>query len=163
VEIDARDLTTPAFGAFGTVVAVPGRESEASGPGWRWWAETAFLPGSVRYGIGYLQLQPTPLAFDWAERHLATVEMIVPMGGDCVIYVAPPNPPDEIDRHPRLGDFGAFRVRPGQAVILNSGVWHGAPLTVEDNSAALVLLRENTGRDDVTVVRFPDTPVTIRT
>lgn len=157
-----QDLDEIAFSRFGSIVDAPSRNHDAAGPGWSWWAETAFLPSDARpYGIGYLTLEPVPLVFDWAERHLRTMEMIIPVRGDCVIHVAPANPSTNIDRDPRPEEFQAFRIRQGQAVILKPGVWHAAPFALQENSAALVLLLEHTGRDDLTLVRFPDTPVTI--
>jgi ureidoglycolate hydrolase len=66
-------------------------------------------------------------------------------------------PPDDELRPERLR---AFRVDPGQAVLLARGVWHGAPLALEAGSA-LVFLLAGTGREDTEVVRFEDAPVEI--
>ena len=132
-------------------------------PGWSWWAETGLLPLDARpYSVGYLRLEPTRLEFNWVERHLKTVEMIVPIQGDCVMHVAAPNGPNELDRKPALEDYRVFRIRSGQAVILKPGVWHAAPFALRESTAVLVFLLQNTGRDDTEVVRFPETPVTIR-
>ena len=163
MEIAAQELSASAFSAFGDIVERPSRNPDAGSDGWSWWAETQLLPVDSRpYTIGYLQLVPGHLDFDWAERHLKTVEMIVPLGGDCLVHVAPPDPSNEPDREPSLDDYRVFRIRQGQAVILRPGVWHAAPFTVNENTSALVFLLENTGRDDTRVVRFPDTPITIR-
>ena len=40
-------------------------------------------------------------------------------------------------------------------------MWHGAPFTLGGAAAALVLILEGTGREDVTVVRFPESPVDV--
>ena len=40
-------------------------------------------------------------------------------------------------------------------------MWHGAPLADGGPARAIVLLLEGTGRDDVTLVRFEETPVEI--
>ncbi|HYX85546.1 MAG TPA: ureidoglycolate lyase [Gaiellales bacterium] len=150
------ELTAAAFAPYGQVVAEPCSAEEASGPGWRWWAETAELPpAEPGLGIGYLALEPAPAIFDWAERHMRSPETIVPLGGDCLVYVAPP------EQAPALDNFAVFRVRRGQAIVLAPGVWHGAPFATDGPMAALVLLRTGTGREDTTVVRFPDTPVEI--
>lgn len=162
MKIAAEGLSVSAFAPFGDVVELPAREPDAYGPGWSWWTETGCLPVASRpYAIGYLSLEPTRLEFDWAERHLKTVEMLAPLGGDCLVHVAPPNPPNERDRDPRLHDFRVFRIRRGQAIILKPGVWHAAPFALHENTSVLVFLLENTGREDTQVVRFPETPVTI--
>ena len=79
VRLAAEPLSGEAFAPFGRVVKRPSRPHDAAGPGWRWWAETAGLAGDGRpWGIGYLDLEPAPLRFDWAERHLRTLEAILP-------------------------------------------------------------------------------------
>jgi ureidoglycolate hydrolase len=162
VRLPAEDLTAAAFAPFGRVIEQPRRAEDASGPGWRWWAETTLLASDGRpFGVGYLDLKPAPLRFDWAERHFRTVEVLVPMGADCLVYVGPPEPREPAGQLPPLAAFRVFRVRPGMGVALDPGVWHGAPLAARKPAQVLCLILEHTGRDDVTLVRFPAQPVTI--
>jgi ureidoglycolate lyase len=145
-----RPLEDDAFAPYGTVVERPARAHDAQGPGWRWWAETASLPSTGdAYGVGFLDLEPAPLEFDWAERHERSPEMIVALAGECLVYVAAADPGRE-----QPGGFEVFRLRPGQGVIMSPGVWHGAPLAAGGPAAAMVLLRERTGVEDVAIVRF---------
>ncbi len=158
----AEALTADAFAPYGRVVAMPERPQDAEGPGWRWWAETAFLSGDGRpWGVGYLDLQPAPLQFDWAERHMRTQEAMLATGEDLLVYVGPADHPEQPDRLPAFDDFRVFRVQPGKGVVMDPGVWHGAPLAPDAPTRALVLIQEGTGRHDVTVVRFEDAPVHI--
>ena len=163
MEIAIQELSPGSFAPFGELVECPSRQPDATGTGWSWWAETVLLPADARpYGVGYLSLQPADLSFDWAERHLATVEMLIPASGECLVYVAPANDPEDPDGSPSPEDYQIFRVRQGQGVLLRPGVWHGAPLALDDNVWVFVLLLQNTGRDDTRVVRFPETPITIQ-
>src|SRR5438105_15132237 len=92
-------LTEEAFAPFGRVIRTPERPHDADGPGWRWWAETVVLEGDGRsWGVGYLDLEPAPPRFDWAERHLRSLESIVPVSGSCLIYVGPAEHLDHPDR-----------------------------------------------------------------
>ena len=154
-ELAVRALDAGAFAAYGTVVQRPERAHDAEGPGWRWWAETAGLaPTGDPYGIGFLDLRPAPLRFDWAERHERSPEMIVALSGACLVYVSAPAPDrDEPEA------FEVFRLGSGQGVILAPGVWHGAPLAVDGPAAAMVLLRERTGVEDTAIVRFGGVPI----
>lgn len=149
----AEALTGGAFAPFGHVVARPAAAPDGAGRGWAWWAEAAELRADEPYTVGYLELEPVEPVFDWAEHHRRTVELILPLGGDCLVYVAPPS--DE----PR--DFRVFRVEAGSGVLLNPRVWHGAPLAVDRPLAAAVFLRRNTGSEDTEVVRFPDNPIRV--
>jgi len=157
------ELTDDAFAPFGTVVQTPSRPQDATGSGWRWWAETVVLRDDGRpWTVGYLDLEPAPPPrFDWAERHLRSQEAIVPVSGGCLVYVAPPDHADEPDRLPPFDAFRVFRVPAGSGVVMHPAVWHGAPIAEDDPAKAIVLLLESTGRDDVTVVRFEDAPIMI--
>jgi ureidoglycolate lyase len=150
----AEPLTPEAFRPFGTVLRRPQAAAEATGPGWSWWARTGALPAAERpYAVGYLALEPAPLAFDWAEYHARSAELVVPLSGECVVYVAPPaGEPD---------GFRAFRVAPGEGVILDPGVWHGAPLALDRPLAAAVLLAEGTGTEDTVIARFTPIPLEV--
>lgn len=156
------ELTENSFDRFGSVIGHPHAPPDAAGPGWRWWGETRLLGGDGRpFGVGYLDLVPTAMQFNWAERHMLSQEAIVPLDGDCLVYVGPSDHADQPQRLPALDSFKVFRVRAGQGVILDRGVWHGAPLAVERPIRALVLLLEGTGANDTTVVRFDQTPIEI--
>jgi len=147
------------FAPFGAVLDRPRRDADARGPGWSWWGENELLtPCGRGYGIGFLDLEPAAPEFDWAERHMASQELIAPLAGTCLVYVGPAAPPDR----PDPDGFRVFRVDPGRAVILAPGVWHGAPLAVGGPARAIVLLKSGTGRDDTSVARFEEGPVKIR-
>jgi len=162
MKLKIEDLTADVFAPFGEVITQPTRAKDASGPGWTWWGQDHVLAGGERsYAIGYLDLQPAELSFDWAERHMHSDELLIPMGEDCLVYVGPPEYPDEPDRIPDLEHFRVFRLRKGQGVLLGKGVWHGAPMAIDRPLNVAVLLLKDTGSVDGHVVRFEDTPVQI--
>jgi ureidoglycolate hydrolase len=152
------ELTQEAFAPYGTVVRPPDRSQDATGPGWRWWAETVLLEGDGRrWGIGYLDLEPAPApGFDWAERHLRSTEAIIPVSGGCLVYVARADHLDGPERAPAFEALEVFRVPAGSGVVMRPAVWHGAPLADGGPAKAIVLLLEGTGREDVTMVRFDE-------
>ncbi|HEV2072891.1 MAG TPA: ureidoglycolate lyase [Thermomicrobiales bacterium] len=144
MRIPVEELTPDAFAPYGAVIEQPDATADASGSGWSWWSEISRLPQADRpYAVGYLNLQPSAMEFDWAERHLKSAEVIIPLGGACLVYVGPP------DQTPVWDQFRVYRVRPGQAVVLKEGIWHGAPLALDHPLTALVLLRQGTGTEDV--------------
>ena len=162
MSLPIKDLSTEAFAPYGQIIEQPQRGQDAAGPGWRWWGEMVKMQGGERpYAIGYLDLSPAELQFDWAERHMHSDELIIPIDGDCLVYAAPADYPDQPDRMPELDRFEVFRVKSGQAVLLNKGVWHGAPMAVDRPLKAIVLLLHNSSQQDGYVNRFVDTPLTI--
>ncbi len=155
MELTVEHLTAEAFAPYGRVVGRPERERDAEGPGWRWWAETALLSGDGRaMGVGFLDLEPGTRSFDWAERHLRTPEAVFAMSTDVLLYVGPAEHPEEPFRLPPLGSFRVFRVPAGSGVVMDRGVWHGAPFAVERPGSAVVLILEGTGRTDVSKASF---------
>ncbi len=156
MQLRIRELSKESFARYGTLIGEPGDPAEAAGAGWRWWSEVAALPQMERpYAVGYLALEPAPTRFDWAEYHRESQEVIIPLGHDCLIYVGPPG------QEPEWEAFEVFRVRPGQAVVLREGVWHGAPLAIDQPLSALVLLQQGTGTRDVYKVTRADGPIEI--
>jgi ureidoglycolate hydrolase len=154
-----KPLTTQGFAPFGKVLSQPVAPAQAAGSGWRWWGEIAALPNDGRrWAFGYLALEAGSMTIDWAERHLHSPEVVFASDSDVAVYVAPSGT-DE----PSLGALRVFRVPAGAGVVLDPGVWHGAPFALTHRTSAFVLLLEGTGRDDVTVVRFADTPVSVAT
>src|SRR5215207_1581050 len=115
MQLPIQDLNEQAFRPFGKIIEQPTRAQDAQGPGWRWWSENALMESADRpYQIGYLDLTPADLKFDWAERHMRSAELIIPTGGDCLVYVGPPDNPAEPGRMPPLEQFQVFRVRQSQ-------------------------------------------------
>ncbi len=151
------ELTAEGFAAFGQVIDLPNRAADGGGEGWNWFGRLGAMPRTeAGYSIGYLNLQPPAgVRFDWAERHALTSELLVPTSGECAIHVAPADHPDELERLPELERFRVFRVRHGQAVVLNPKVWHGAPLALGDPLQVVVLLKAGTGSENSSVVQFP--------
>jgi ureidoglycolate lyase len=162
ITLSVSELSAEAFRPYGRVIETPARARDAWGPGWTWWAETMMLPtDGRRFGVGYLSLEPSELRFDWAERHMRTVEVVVPLGRECLVYVGPPDHPEDPPRMADLERFEVFRVPPGGGVAMDPGVWHGAPLALDRPTSAMVLILEGTGKHDVTIVRFEERPATI--
>jgi ureidoglycolate hydrolase len=88
-------------------------------------------------------------------------ELLLPLGGECLVYVGPPDYLDEPDRMPGLERFRVFGVKQGQGVLLKPGVWHGAPLAFGGQLNVAVLLLKDTGAMDTSLVRFEEHPVLI--
>jgi len=159
--LKAKPLTDDAFAPYGTVIRRPDRPQDAKGTGWTWWAENVLLPSDGRaFGIGYLDIEPAPLRFDWAERHVRTVEGVIPVLGAIYLYVGRAHDVDDPNAVPDPTTFEVFRVEPGTGVVLSPGTWHGAPLA-DEPGRTMILLLEGTGRDDAPVVRFEDRPVDV--
>lgn len=161
IQLAVSTLTPRSFEPFGRVIAKPPEPPTATGEGWQWWSDVDQITVLSRpHGLGFLSLHPAELAFDWAERHGRTQELIVPLGGRCLIYVAAPTAAD-VSEAPAPEDFQIFALGPDCAALLNIGVWHGAPLALNEPLSALVVLREGTGTQDTEVVKLAKTRIAL--
>lgn len=108
-------------------------------------------------GIGSFSIcrvERRPLVIDVSEYHTATGEGILPLDNDVLIHVGPATVEDGCVPFDALK---AFRVPKGTMVVLRPGVWHHAPLTVNDDSAnVLIVLPERTYANDCEVFEFMD-------
>jgi ureidoglycolate lyase len=162
MKLQIQNLSQEAFAPYGEVIELPDRPADASGPAWQWWGNLMTMTEGERpYAVGYLTAAPAEMQFDWAERHMQTDELIAPLTGDCLVYVAPPDHPDEPDRLPGQDRFSVFRVRSGQAVLLRRGVWHGAPMAETGLVRVLIVLQQDAGSRDGYVQRFEDRPILV--
>jgi ureidoglycolate lyase len=100
------------------------------------------------------RVEKRDLVVDVTEFHSRAAEGIMPIDNDVLIHVAPATPPDSgfpIDK------VVVFRVPKGTMVVLRPGVWHYAPLTVNDAPAhVLIVLPERTYANDCQVFQLPD-------
>jgi ureidoglycolate lyase len=150
-------LSAESFAPFGQIVTQPAAEPMVTLEGLEYWGDLAQFPDvGDAIGIGYATLRRRPLVQNCAERHMWTSEVFVPLGGDMVVVVGPPEHINEPERLPPLDRFAAFRVAQGQAILMKPGVWHWAPFPLVEQMSFLVFVRQGTAQTDVTISDFPN-------
>lgn len=88
------------------------------------------------------------------EQHKKTQEIYIPLDGDVIIVVAKP---DALDKQEfNESDFAAFHVPKGTMVIMDEGVWHEAPMTLNERTNVLVIYRDKTGEEDKKLIEMSD-------
>jgi ureidoglycolate lyase len=141
VTIDKTRRATPdSFARFGTVVAVPSSSPTASDGTFSYWSDLArySIDGDSEIGLCTVYRQAEPSVI-WMERHDRTPEILIPANGPFLLPVM------EED-----GAVEVFRVEPGEAVVIGTGVWHSACLPIDgDETTYFVLFRRGTPREDV--------------
>ncbi len=124
-QIVARHATAEAFARFGTVYDLAGGSDEkvvwTTGNGWR----DGFTHKPLIGGSGHLGMTSggaAPWHCTEMERHLGTEEAIFCADAPVVLAVAPASAAPA----PRRDQIEAFVISPGQAVVMDRGVWHDA-------------------------------------
>ncbi len=138
-----KHITPGNFEAFGRVVTGPkgGPTSQASD--YKFWSDIADyqIEGETEVGICTVFRQPKS-SVAGLERHLRTPEILIPIDASFVLPLLRDGAPEQ--------EIQAFRVDPGEAVIIAGGVWHGACLPVRRRqSSYFVIFRKGTPHTDV--------------
>lgn len=145
-KLHVKQASVQSFARFGTFVAAS-EGAPFEGGNTASYREKAGVidAGGGRVSVGVLNLKARPLAVSELERHVATPELLVAVEGDVVIPVAPANHPGV---NPDVHAVEVFRLNQGEAVILNTGVWHGLPFPLDESATLLVIFKEDTPSRD---------------
>lgn len=139
--LDYRRASSTGFARYGQVVTAPESSPTASDPTFRYWSDLAryHVAGETEIGLCTVYRQPGPRV-GWMERHDRTPEILVPVSGPFLLPV--------MDDHDQVE---LFRVDPGEAVVIDTSVWHSACLPLDaDEATYLVIFRRGTPGEDVT-------------
>lgn len=101
--------------------------------------------------VGYSSLivkKPEKMIITQQEYHNTTWEMVLPLDDDMILHCAPASGGVPVTDYAK-----AFIVPKNTLIKMNAGVWHLAPLPVNNDSfTALIILPECTYANDCTVV-----------
>ncbi len=140
-DIKPQHITEASFAAFGKIVTAPAVEPTSQASDYKFWSDIAdyHIPGETEIGLCTVYAQPNRV-ISGVERHLRTPEILIPVDAPFVL------PLFDVAR----GKAEAFRVNIGEAVVINTGVWHGACLPVGKKEATyFVIFRKGTPHEDV--------------
>jgi len=154
--LKAKPLTADAFKPYGQVLAGPAeglsRQEFAAvvdnGRGTKAKANVTFMRS---------KLVQAPVSVRAMERHVFSNQIFVPMNGTAYLVAACPSTPKG---DPDMARLEVFVATGGQAINLDTGVWH-APNTPLGAPGEFVMLRFDDGSADDTELRPLDTPIEV--
>jgi len=128
----SRPLEADAFAPFGRAVALPDGPPTSAGKGFDCWFGMAELDArDLR--LGQVRAFATDGTVTTMERH-PDLELLIAVTGPLVQVVAPGRDLDDATEEPDADKAVAFRMEPGEAVVIAPGVWHAAALPVENET-----------------------------
>lgn len=149
IKIAVQAATPEDFAAFGAVAQLAGTVPTSQAADYQFWSDLAHyaVDGETEIGICTVFRQPAA-GLTAMERHLRTPEILIPIDAP---FILPLLRDGDAARH-----AAAFRVAPGQAVVIDSGVWHGACLPDgPERSSYWVIFRRHTPAEDVEKQTIP--------
>lgn len=149
IKIKPVPVTPQRFAGFGSVVVAPTAAPTSKAADYKFWSDLAHyqIEGETEIGICTVyRLLTTDISS--MERHLHTPEILIPIDSPFILPLL------------RDGDTaeksGVFRVEPGQAVVIDAGIWHGACLPAErDIASYFVIFKRHTPHTDVVKKNLP--------
>jgi len=141
VEVIAAD--TQSFSDWGRFVGTPMYTPTSEDETYKFWSDIAayHIEGETEIGICQVYQQNQNLVSGF-ERHLSTPEILIPMDAPFVL----PLLKDEKGQ----AAIEAFYLKVGEAVVINTGIWHGACLPVgTEQSSYFVIFKRGTPENDV--------------
>lgn len=152
--LPVRPASRDSFARFGVFLAASEGLPLEAGAAFTFQEKVGLMDIDGRVSAGVLRVARRPGEFSVLERHTATPELLVALDGEVIVPVAPANHPSPA---PDPGALEAFRLGQGEAVILRPGVWHALPFPKEHDSTLLVVFREGTPDEDLTLVDLAET------
>jgi ureidoglycolate hydrolase len=141
--VRVKHATRANFAPFGSVVVTPSGPPTSQAGDYKFWSDLASyaITGETEIGVCTVYAQPEA-EIGGMERHVRTPEILIPIDAPFVLPLLREGEPDEAAE--------AFRVDVGEAVVINTGVWHGACLPVgKGESSYFVIFRRKTPHEDV--------------
>ncbi|MGE0800099.1 MAG: ureidoglycolate lyase [Lautropia sp.] len=102
--------------------------------------------------FGFLVPRERAWRVDWLERHLKGTQSFLPLGGQGMIVLAPPNDPFDSAAPPRAEDARAFLLDGTRGINLRLGTWHWTPFPMTAGAAFAILVRQDAAADDLNMI-----------
>ena len=153
--LKARPLTPDAFKPYGQVLMGPGEGPER----YEFAAVVDNRRPDAKANFTFMRskLAQSPVAVRAMERHVFSNQIFVPMNGTAYLVAACPS---TADGDPDLDRLEVFVATGGQAINLDTGVWH-APNTPLGTPGEFVMLRFDDGGPADTELRQLDAPIEV--
>jgi ureidoglycolate hydrolase len=146
--VKAKKLTASSFSQFGKVAdahtVLPLIETENL----KFWTTIATytVDGETEIALCYVKKSVDFVGL--LERHVKTPEILVPIKGDFILPVAPAGNLLDQKEIPEALGVEAFLVRSNQAVVMEKGVWHTAPIPIGKETVFFVIFKRETTKQD---------------
>lgn len=146
--VKAKKLTANSFFKFGKVADAHTVPPLVETENLKFWTTIATYTVDGETEIALCHVKKSVDSVGLLERHVKTPEILVPIKGDFILPVAPAGNLQDPTLTPEASDVEAFLVRSDQAVVMEKGVWHTAPVPVHKETSFFVIFKKETTKQD---------------
>jgi len=130
-DLTLQNLDEAVFSQFGKASLVKHQQApNSSGEGWECWYPYGEIKRDRNLYFGIVKAEPRQWMVGAMERHQDRKEWIFALDKPIIQVVALSDP--AVPDHPDSTRTIAFRIDPGQGVMVNRGIWHAAGLSFSD-------------------------------
>lgn len=140
--VEVKDLNAVDFKEFGKVIDLPNTPPPKVGQGWECWNYIAMFDVSVPIGMGLVNTKKRELSVDSMERHVSREELLIALDKEIIQPVAICKNIDDPTEKPDASTVQSFRIKPGQGIIINKGVWHSPSYPANEDTTYLFAIEK---------------------
>jgi len=146
--IKVKKITPTSFAKFGKVADAKIKPPLVDAENLKFWTTITTYTVDGETEIALCQVKKSVDSVEMLERHVKTPEILVPIEGDFILPVAPAGNLQDPEETPEASSVEAFLVRSDQAVVMEKGVWHTAPIPIGEETSFFVIFRKETTKQD---------------
>ncbi|ASN04254.1 ureidoglycolate lyase [Virgibacillus necropolis] len=135
-------LNAEDFREFGKVIDIPNTPPPKTGEGWDCWNYLAMMDTSVPMGMGLVNTKERNFCVEAMERHVSREELLIPLEEEIIQPVAICQDINDPEERPDSNTVQCFRIKPGQGIIINKGVWHSPAYPVSGDTTYLFAIEK---------------------
>ena len=146
-------LSEENFKGFGQIISIPDESSRVptlESSFFKFYGGLGLMDCDDVVEIGVCTFKKRELETEELEQHAKTPEFLFAIDGDFIMPVAPITYKND-EAFPDLDRALALRVRQGEGVIFDDGIWHWAPFPIKDISSVLVGFKNGTAENDLVI------------
>jgi len=126
---------------YGKFIDKPNNAPSKKGDGWKCWSPVEVINFDKKFWIGIVEKESQELIVKEMERHISRKELVWPAKKPIIqpLALSYKENKKEID----IKSVIAVLIKPGQMLMINSGVWHSAAFTISETNDYFFAIEEN--------------------
>jgi len=146
-KLKINELNEQTFARYGKVISMTSKSPSGDNDEFTFWDKVSIFGTSGDISTGILVAKKRDFCGDRLEKHLNTPEMVVALEGDSIVVVGTSSDYTKDD----ILEIEAFKLLKGEAILIDKGIWHWAPLPLTGDIKFLISFVNDTPANDVLI------------